>query len=137
MYHKQWHNVLQCQLILLLLERYISDLSLYLIGVRREALGEFNVHFFSILITYTLPYFSQMVFCLTTGKSWLFGIVDTASLTGKVCWKTSKFHITAAPEFETIKSLIKLILLWVRQFYFWYEIAILRKYYRHFSLQIY
>jgi len=59
--------------------------------------------------------FSQMVFCLTTGKSWLFGIVDTTSLTGKVCWKTSKFHIIAAPEFETIKSLIKLILLWTLQ----------------------
>ena len=68
-----------------------------------------NINIFIIVIVHV----REMGFCLTTGKTWLFGIVDTAP-TSKICRITNKFEIAAAPEFGIIKSLIKLILLWVR-----------------------
>ena len=69
-----------------------------------------DINIFIIVIAHV----REMGFCLTTGKTWLFGIVDAAPLTGKICWITNQFRIAAAPEFDIIKSLVKLILLWVR-----------------------
>ena len=78
-----------------------------------------------------------MGFCLTTGKTWLFGIVDAVSPISKTSWITNPFQIAAAPEFEIIKSLVKLILIWVRHSIPCTKLQKLTKHYRDFSLPMY